>query len=79
MFQKRSGQADRTGACDRRREKSGSGYEGDAGTGSDNLDIPIKIGGPSSGLYARLIAQGSGKWADGYTYDGFIVYKVYGS
>ena len=52
---------------------------GDAGTGSDNLDIPIKIGGPSSGLYARLIAQGGGKWADGCTYEGFIVYKVYGS
>lgn len=43
----------------------------------NGIKTPIKIGGTSSGKYAQLILSASTKtWANGYTYEGFIVYKV---
>lgn len=37
---------------------------------------PIRIGGTSSNKYAQLILGNNTNWASGYTYDGFIFYKV---
>ena len=43
----------------------------------NGIKTPIKIGGTSSGKYAQLILSGTTTtWANGYTYEGFIVYKV---
>ena len=52
---------------------------------SNTIQTPIPIGGTSSGKYARLISETSttgtakDRWVDGAPYEGFIVYKVYGS
>ena len=50
---------------------------GDIGLTADNIKTLIPIGRTSSGIYARLISEKSSRgWAYGYTYEGFIVYKV---
>ena len=37
---------------------------------------PIRIGGTSSNKYAQLTLANNINWANGYSHDGFIVYKV---